>query len=151
MEVMYTSWESRTGLQEQRGHLEVLSGSKVFMSASWTQLCLSQCVAKRQNAGWNFYTFQSPSAMKTHLSLWLQVCYWSTMVKKLKRERERERRKIEELTQEKKATKGENAGEKSTINPFFCCSSSCICEQLSQFLLRLDLTCCQHEFSKTKM
>lgn len=51
----------------------------------------------------------------------------------------------------KKATKGKNAGEKRTINPFFCCSSSCICEQLSQLLVKLYLNCCQHEFSKNQM
>lgn len=49
------------------------------------------------------------------------------------------------------ATKGKMQGEREAINPFFCCSSSSICEQLSQLLVKLYLTFCQHEFSKNPM
>lgn len=133
------------------GHSYILLGSKAFMSAAWTQLCLFQYVAKRQNATWDFNTFQGPSAMKTHLSLWQQVCYWSKMVKIREKKGDKKREKDRRNNMRKKATKGKNAGEKRTINPFFCCSSSCICEQLSQLLVKLYLTCCQHEFSKNQM
>lgn len=70
---------------------------------------------------------------------------------KEKKKREEKKEKDRRNNTRKKATKGKNAGEKRTINPFFCYSSSCICEQLSQLLVKLYLTCCQHEFSKNQM
>lgn len=51
----------------------------------------------------------------------------------------------------KRQQRGKMQGERKAINPFFCCSSSSICEQLSQLLVKLYLTCCQHEFSKNPM
>lgn len=109
-EVMYSP-ENPMQTHKNWRHSYILSGSKAFMSTAWAQLCLFQYMAKRQNATWDFYTFQGPSAMKTHLSLWLQVCYWSKMVRKKRRKKEREKRERRNSTR-KKTTKGKNAGEK---------------------------------------
>lgn len=68
---------------------------------------------------------------------------------KEKEEKKRERKKRKKKRHKKKDNKGEKCRGERTINSFFCCSSSCICEQLSQLLVKLYLTCCQDEFSKT--
>lgn len=89
----------------------ILSGSKVFMSAAWTHLCLCQCMAKRQSATWDFYTFQVPSAMNTHTLIFVAtslLLIQNGKEKKIKKKR----RRIAETVQEKRQQRGKMQGRK---------------------------------------
>lgn len=147
MEVIHFSWNSSADQHDFKWLIDFFSGTNVFMSASWMQLC-TFFMDKRQNAAWDFYVFQDPWKL-TYFCRYKFVIdpkWWRKEKKWWGEEKKRER--ITETTQEKKTTKEKNAGDKRTINSFLCCSSSCICEQLSQLLVKLYLTFCQHEFSK---
>lgn len=146
---MYFSWKSSADLQELKALIRFVR-EQSFYEYSLSTAVSFPIYGQKTKCNMRFLYIPRPICHENPLIFAATSLLLIQNGKKIRGEKKREREKRERRNStRKKATKGKNAGEKRTINPFFCCSSSCICEQLSQLLVKLCLTCCQHEFSKT--